>query len=77
MSHWFVLAWVEAGWGAHDLVFQMALTDNFFHADVHPGNILVGYYPGDPEQWADPISVRSLSVTKFMVILMFGSGMMI
>jgi len=31
-----------------DLVFQMVLTDNFFHADIHPGNILVGWFPNDP-----------------------------
>uniref|UniRef100_A0A7S1IFC1 Protein kinase domain-containing protein n=1 Tax=Eutreptiella gymnastica TaxID=73025 RepID=A0A7S1IFC1_9EUGL len=30
-----------------DLFLQMVLTDNFFHADIHPGNCLVGKLPGD------------------------------
>jgi len=44
-----------------DLVFQMVLTDNFFHADVHPGNILVGYYPGDPKPF---LGVLDAGVTQ-------------
>eukprot|EP00667_Euglena_gracilis_P007856 EG_transcript_7940 len=31
-----------------DLFLQMLLTDNFFHADIHPGNILVSYGKADP-----------------------------
>mmetsp|Transcript_48061 Transcript_48061/g.78343 ORF Transcript_48061/g.78343 Transcript_48061/m.78343 type:complete len:476 (+) Transcript_48061:2-1429(+) len=34
----------EAG---SDVFLQMILTDNFFHADIHPGNCLVGYRKGE------------------------------
>ena len=30
-----------------DLFLQMILTDNFFHADIHPGNCLVGQRKGE------------------------------
>eukprot|EP00667_Euglena_gracilis_P008757 EG_transcript_8875 len=40
-----------------DLVFQMVLTDNFFHADIHPGNILVGHYPNDPMPYMGVLDV--------------------
>lgn len=31
-----------------DLFLQMILTDNFFHADIHPGNVLVSRQKDDP-----------------------------
>eukprot|EP00906_Rhabdomonas_costata_P019453 RCo028403 len=31
-----------------DLFLQMIITDNFFHADIHPGNVLVCRHPEDP-----------------------------
>jgi aarF domain-containing kinase len=59
-----------------DLFMQMLVTDNFFHADLHPGNMVVGHYAnGKPYIGLLDMGItHTLSEHEQKTILLFMQG---